>query len=445
MAEEQGRIREHADGRYDGKSHEELYRQLLAGNPPEVFNTALGWSTAYEITAAIADSFTRTLKQVAAGWHSPAGVEYVTRVGAIGRYARELSVSQNETGFALIVMGNNLRDAQAVAESPEKHDDHDKLLAGAVDGASTGAVAGLPGMITGGVIGAFNGHDQDEKEKKAAHDRMIQLVEGLSNQYLEVRNVQLYPVPEPPIEMPLGSVDQTGGNRFGPGATDPSLLYRTHAPGNEQTSGVDLPGQVSGGPDVGPGGTDPALTDGAVVPVSAGPDTSLAGAGAGLGAGTGGPVAGLGTAGAGTSLSAGQLGTGTPLGGTPAGPGHGVDTRSASGVGRGTGGTRAASAPRRPTSGTRGETGTDRSAMRGPSGTAAARTGTGSAPGNRPAPAQRAGRPTAATGGRGAAPDETAEYDTWLTEDRLVWGDDSDVPPPVLGGSEPPEPREPSQ
>jgi len=36
--------------------------------------------------------------------------------------------------------------------------------------------------------------------------------------------------------------------------------------------------------------------------------------------------------------------------------------------------------------------------------------------------------------GGGSGDDEERERSTWLTEDEDVWGGDTDVPPPVIGG-----------
>ncbi|WP_163572077.1 hypothetical protein [Fodinicola feengrottensis] len=57
-----------------------------------------------------------------------------------------------------------------------------------------------------------------------------------------------------------------------------------------------------------------------------------------------------------------------------------------------------------------------------------------------PAPAAPSSATTAGQGGGGmaatgrrATDEHDEEYQTWLTEDEMVWGNDTDAPPPVLG------------
>jgi hypothetical protein len=202
-----------------------------------------------------------------------------------------------------------------------------------------------------------------------------------------------------------------------------------HAAGNAKTATTDLVVPVSTGPGTGTGtGTDPVVTQ------TADPQTgtSLLGVEGGV-IGAGGALV------AGTAL-AGQLVT---LGGSPsvavttslAGSMPAGGVLGQPGTGRGDGG--ATNGQRTTPGNMRESTGRAASARgggdRGPGG----RTTRMGVPGRDGVFGQRGAGPAARGTGDG---DDEEQYDTWLTEDDMVWGDDENAPPPVLGGTAPPPP-----
>jgi hypothetical protein len=401
---------------YAGKSHRELYDQLMAGNPDQVDLVSADWRAAESTARHIAGEINKDLLKL--DWKGDAGTEYRDRLGVVSGFSGNLADDQGVVKTTLTTIAGLLRTAQKHADNPEETDDNDSMWGGAAGGA---AVAGLPGAVVGG----FLGHQRDEQQKKEAQERMVKLLADLSADYAVNQNGVVDPT-APPVALPGGDPGTDVNPQGGPGGTTPRKAPGVNAFGNIATSTTGDVGPVSTGPGTNTG--DPTQTVAGQPPAG----TSL------LGVETG--VVGAGALLAGTAL-AGQLVT---LGG--GGPGLGVSTSLASsvpaggvlgqpGAGRGDGAT----------TGQRGSTGNLREST---GRTAGARPGAergGARPGaNRMGMTGRDGvfgSQRGAGGARGNGDgDEEEQYDTWLTEDNMVWGDDENAPPPVLGGSEPPPP-----
>jgi len=305
-------------GRYAGMSHRELYDQLFAGNPCVVENTVAAWKSAERQADTLAGAIDRDLDRVLAGWEGAAGTEFRDRVGTISTFSRQLSGNFLATHSGLSQMSAALADAQAKAETPEEHDDNDKMLSGALDGAAKGALGGPAGALGGAFIGGLLGHNQDEEEKERARERMAALVAGVATQYEVADQGDWRPFPAPPTGLPEGDPNRrstpVGGPRVGAPAMDPG----TGPGGAGRTGTIDSPAHVAadpglaGGPaTTGAGTTDPATQGGSQL----------------TGAGDGGIAAGaiaVGTAGALTQLGGvgnptGVMGTGLSSGGLPPG------------------------------------------------------------------------------------------------------------------------------
>ncbi|MDG6108542.1 hypothetical protein Daura_14190 [Dactylosporangium aurantiacum] len=404
---------------YAGKSHRELYDQLMAGDPGQVEGVATDWHTAATTARHIASEIEKDLLKL--DWKGDAGQEYRHRLGLVSTFSGGLADDQGEVKKALNTIGAALRTAQKNADNPEDTDDSDSMWGGAAIG---GATFGLPGALVGGYLG----HERDEQQKKEAKERMVKLMADLAVDYAVNNSTILEPLP-PPVELPGGDPGNTSDPKGGPGGSVPRKGPGVNTFGNVKTSTTDAVGTVSTGPG-GNGGGDPSQTVVGQQPTG----TSL------LGVETG--VVGAGALVAGTAL-AGQIVT---LGG--GGPTLGISTGLASsvppggvlgqpGAGRGDGGA---------TTGQRGSTGSLREstgrtagarpgAERGPGAGRANRMGV---PGRDGMFGQQRGTGAAARGNGDG--DEEERYDTWLTEDDMVWSDDEQAPPPVLGGSEPPPP-----
>jgi hypothetical protein len=404
---------------YAGKSHRELYDQLMAGNPEQIEGVSTDWHTAETTARHIAGEIEKDLLKL--DWQGDAGTEYRNRLGMVKTFSGNLADDQGVVKKSLTTIAGALRTAQKHADNPEDTDDNDSMWGGAATG---GAVAGLPGAIVGG----FLGHERDEQQKKAAQERMVKLLADLAVDYV-VSQAQVVEPVVPPIGLPGGNPGSDANPQGGPSVSAPRNGPGVNKFGTVKTGTTDIVAPVSTGPGDNTG-ADPSQTVIGQPPTG----TSL------LGVETG--VVGAGALVAGTAL-AGQLVT---LGG--GGPGIGVSTSLASsvpaggvlgqpGAGRGDGGA---------TTGQRGATGNLREstgrtagarpgAERGAGGNHAARMGVPGRDGM--FGSQRGVGPAARGTGDG---DEEEQYDTWLTEDDMVWGDDENAPPPVLGGSEPPPP-----
>lgn len=407
--------------RYANASHQELYEQLMAGNPEQIEGLAAQWRSAHDTVAGLGDTLRRDLEQLVPVWDSAAGREYQRRVEAVITFAEMLADEFDDIRSGLTTMAEELREAQREAESPEATDDHDKLIAGAGAGALAGARFGVAGAVAGGVIGAFEGFRQDEAEKEAARQRMIQLVVQLSAEYRMTEQTNLtMELIGPPEELPIGSPN----DRVTPTAVAP-VVAPTPVP-ELKPSDPDGPGRhvvppspASPPPEPGTVPPTPGTIDGmpptveephvgtGLLGAGGGPLLGAAGssaAGAGLSGLTG--AGGLGAAGGGIGPALGGI-TGTHLAspsGTPAGRGLG-------GVGD----------------------------------TAADRTGATGARRDAASLSTRNDQRAATRGGQPGVEDEPDEYLTWLTEDEMVWGDEAAAPPSVLGTPPPAPPQQRQQ
>jgi len=403
-------------------SHRELYDQLFAGKPNAVENTIAAWKSAERQADTLAGAIDRDLDRVVAGWEGAAGDEFRDRVGKISAYSRELSSDFLATHTGLSQMNAALAEAQKQAETPEEHDDHDKLVSGALDGAGKGAILGPAGALGGAVIGGIFGHNKDEEEKERARQRMAQLVAGVAAQYELADRGDWRPFTPPPTGLPQGDPNLTSNPSAGPKSNQPGLIRGTGPGGGERKGGIDEPTHAAPQPDL-TGGPEATPGDGTV------PDGTQLGSQL-TGSGDGALAAGATAVGAAGALS--QL-HGLPSGGGgPTGTGLTAGSVPAGGV-LGQGGAAAKGAGAAPKAATTAATARGASASNRADGAKAV-----AGSGKPPVKTVTSVVTQAATpGARGAqrAEDEADEHSTWLTEDELVWRDSSEVPPPVLGGA----------
>lgn len=370
---------------YEGVDHKTLWDQLNkpAGDPEQVDGLAAHWSDPIRATL---DDFTfdldRDLGDLMAYWSvkSAGGKEFKRRMDLVVKYADELSGHVGVIKENLETWSAALRKAQTDAPDPADTDDSGRTVAGAAIGT---AVAGPVGGLIGGMIG----HSQDEEQKKEAKGNMIRVIAALALEYDTAKKIEK-PPPFPPSDLPDSTSPDSNSLRTPDGTTAP-----TAKPFSPQPD-TSAPTYVSNN---GPGTlTDPALLtgdagsllgagNGTLTGLSAGATGSLGLVGGGGAALAGGSGVGLG-GGAGAGLFGGMGGAAAGRGTSPNG------LASASNAG--------AAKPPPPAT------------KAGPQGKAPMRTG--------------AARPVEDDG------DEAETYDTWLTEDDMVWGSESDTPPSVL-------------
>ncbi|WP_165945237.1 WXG100 family type VII secretion target, partial [Micromonospora sp. KC723] len=261
--------------RYQHVSHRELYDAVHAGDPRQVEGLASQWSSLRDTLDGLAQDLERDLDKLAPAWTGEAAREFHDRLSLVVSYSAGLAEGTAEVRDAVNLMAGQLRTAQQKAESPEETDDHDK----AVEGATKGLIAGVPGMI----IGGFLGHQQDKAEQEKAHQRMVQVVADLAAGYEVASYGRVVDPPAPPPRLP-GEADRPGA----PARRGPSVGAPAAGPGTGGWSTVGTPGSAAAGPGNGSGGagsgasgperavTTPGGNPG-VIDADAG--TSLAGAG----------------------------------------------------------------------------------------------------------------------------------------------------------------------
>src|SRR5215831_13024617 len=79
--------------RYQAYSHEQLWKDLKAGDPNQVDTLAAAWKSLHDTASGLASSLTHDLDKLTAGWSSSSGTEYQRRVGLIASFS---SVMANE-------------------------------------------------------------------------------------------------------------------------------------------------------------------------------------------------------------------------------------------------------------------------------------------------------------------------------------------------------------
>jgi hypothetical protein len=377
--------------RYKTLTHRELYDKLMAGSPTQINGMVTTWKSMESSANSLADTLRRDLERLLPNWDSAAGREFQRRLGLIVSFADALAGEFNSLHTGLSTMSSTLADAKKKAEDPQNTDDMDKTVSGAAKGAAVGSLLGPVGTVGGGIVGGLMGHNQDEEEKQKARERMVVLVATLAAEYGVTDHGQ-WPgtVVNPPVDLPDGAPNDSVSPNAAPHSSAPHQVPSTGVSDRNTTNLATTPTQSGPLPSTGDGsgvGTGNGGSTGADHLVGTG--TALQSTGAGLtGAGSGTPSgllgagSGLVPGSSGTTLSSGALGVSGLAG--------------AAGVGAGLGGS--GGDGRSATGGSRSAAGAGRSAA-----------GSGSGEG-----------------------DEPDEHLTWLTEDDMVWGDDS-APPGVLG------------
>src|SRR5690242_1562846 len=95
---------------YAGKSHRELYDQLMAGDPEQIETVATDWHTAETTARHIASEIEKDLRNL--DWKGDAGTEYRSRLGMVKTFSGNLAEDQSTVKKTLNTIAGALRTAQ---------------------------------------------------------------------------------------------------------------------------------------------------------------------------------------------------------------------------------------------------------------------------------------------------------------------------------------------
>jgi uncharacterized protein YukE len=378
--------------RYQGKSHQELFNLLHAGQNSQVLGLSTRWGRMRESAQDLTSTLQQDLSKLTNSWTGEASLEFRRRITSIVQFTSWVADEFDQIANATGIMGAQLEDAKSRAEPPHEGNDH--MIQNAASSAAALSVLGPAASTVGGILGAFQGHQQDEEERQRAHQRMVNLVADLAADYDRNAEVSFSTdLPSPPPELPGGIVSGVDGAAIG------AIVGAIAAMGLFGSGGSAAAGRITKAAGHVEVNTPAASTthDG----------VELTGTGALVGVHDSGP-----SHHGGVDISEGVL----LAGGGGLALGLGLAARSAmnSGASSGVTGAAGASMPARP--------GMPADAVLGrePDPNAAANARTGAV---RPANGIANGRSS----------DEPEEHSTWLTEDDMDWGED-DAAEPILGG-----------
>jgi uncharacterized protein YukE len=379
---------------YSKVSHQDLYNQLHASDPDSIDPMAgiyqLQQSSAHTLSNDI-DGDLRKLKLV---WKGDAFDAYESAITAISTFAHGLGDDLSHSYQSMSSLKQPLKQALKDMPNPKDTDDNDSTVGGAAAGAAAGtAILPGAGTVIGAIGGGIFGHSRDEQQRKQAHAKAILVISTYVN---SITNAGTENAPAPTLAPPNLphqvnpsnlNLTSTGAGPHTTGAPNALTVKNPHDPANHPIVPPTTPANIgtpttvttpidttTGTPSVTTGGPHGGGLAGGGVPGLAPSPGGLGGSGlASAGVGTGAGTAGLAGGATGASGSAGLLGAGAG--------GQNLGVGGARGAGKGA----------------------------------------------------KAGRGAAAGGTRRRDGDDVEEYETWLTEDEMVWGGDTDAPPSVLG------------
>jgi uncharacterized protein YukE len=379
--------------RYQGKSHQDLFNLLHAGQNGQVLGLSTRWTRMRESAQELTSTLQQDLSKLTNSWTGEASLEFHRRVTSIVQFTSWVADEFDQIANATGIMGTQLENAKHRAEPPHEGNDH--MLQDAASNAATFSMFGPVGSAAAGILGAVQGHQQDEEERQRAHQRMVNLVADLAADYDRNAEVSFSTdLPNPPPELPGSARTGKAGAAIGAivGAIAAMGLF-----GSGGSVAAERITKSTGHIDVDTHTSPATHAEGAVL--------------TGTGALVGVHDAALAHHG-GVTISDGVL----LAGGGGLALGLGLAARSAmNSGGSGVTGTAGANMPARP--------GTPAEAVLGrePDPNAAV---TARAAAARPANGIASGR---------TSDGEPEEHSTWLTEDNMDWGED-DAAEPILGG-----------
>ncbi|GLZ81811.1 hypothetical protein Afil01_66180 [Actinorhabdospora filicis] len=371
---------------YQSQDHAALWKSLQAGDPGQIDGLAATWVNPIRATL---DDFVldldRDLTDLMDYWSekTEGGAEFKRRLSLVIQFADQLAGHVGTIKDNLHAWKTALETAQGNAPDPADTDDSGRTIAGAAIGT---AILGPAGALIGGLIG----HEQDEEQRREAREKIIMIIAELAREYDTKEEIKS-PPPLPPVDLPDSVNHGNPGMKAIDGTVIPTASAFTPKAIATPDDGEPAPEKPGEPPVIGPPGGETDLLgvgDGTLTGVNVGTSGTLGFAAPGGSTFAASPLSG----GAGLFPGAATLRGGRP----------------------------------------------SVTALESAKSPAAAKTEAAKAVPNAKAPARP---PSART-----APDEESRdrvYETWLTEDDMVWGDAAEPAPATLGARFVPEPPEP--
>jgi uncharacterized protein YukE len=384
--------------RYQGLSHQQLYDLLKAGRNNQVSDLSGRWSQMRDISTHLGATLHAELTALGRTWTGEASTEYQRRLSAVVEFSSWVSREFTQIESATGVMASQLQEAQKSAEAPSATDGNDHMVQQATSNIAKFSAFGAPISVAAGIVGAIDGHNQDEQARQRAHQQMVNLVADLAGEYDRNAAVSFTTdLPAPPAALP-GAVES---------GLAADVIARIIAAA--RAAALAVGGAVAtSSAHIASSSGHAAVTLRAPTPDHH-TDAGLLGTGSLVGAHGSPAHSGHG----GVDISGGEL----LAGGGGLSLGLGLAARSA--MNSGGGGTTGAAGAN---FGTRTNPASDPVLGKEPDPNAAANVRAG----------QAAARSASGIAQGRAAENEPDEHDTWLTEDDMDWGGD-DAAPPILG------------
>src|SRR5215831_16269532 len=158
--------------RYQGLSHQQLYDMLMAGRNGQVYTLSERWARMRQLADELTASLQAELSALGNTWTGEASVEYQRRLSSVVKFGSWLSDEYHQIESATGMMANQLQEASRRAENPQQFEGNDNMIAQASSNAAKFSFLGPGGSVVGGIVGALDGHSQDEEERQKAHQRM---------------------------------------------------------------------------------------------------------------------------------------------------------------------------------------------------------------------------------------------------------------------------------
>src|SRR5262244_2004690 len=104
--------------RYQGRSHQDLYNLLHAGQDGQVLGLSSRWSRMRESAQDLTSTLQQDLSKLTSSWTGEASLEFHRRVTSIVQFTSWVADEFDQIANATSIMGTQLEDAKHRAEPP---------------------------------------------------------------------------------------------------------------------------------------------------------------------------------------------------------------------------------------------------------------------------------------------------------------------------------------